>query len=128
MNDNLSLRLKKVHGHLPTSEYELVDGDKVVGFIQIRHKPSRGVGVPEHLASHIYYEIGNEHRGKGYGKLILQLGFVEAKKIGLVEVFVTCFDSNIASRKIIEGNGGILIGEDIIPSNGQKMLKYKFSL
>ncbi len=129
MTENkLSLQLKKVHGPLPTSEFELVDGDKVVGFIQIRHKPSHGDGVPAHLASHIYYEIRNEYRGKGYGKFILQLGLREAKKIGLTEVFVTCFESNIASRKIIEASGGVLIDEDTIPADDQKMLKYKISI
>ena len=119
------LRFKKVHGLLPTSEYELVEGNQAVGFIQIRHKPSYGEGVPAHLANHIYYEIRTEYRGKGYGKIILKLGLEEAKKIGLSEVFITSLESNIASRKIIEGNGGILIDEDIIPADGQKMLKYK---
>ncbi len=105
----------------------MVDGDQVIGLIQIRHKPSHGKDVPAHLANHIYYEIGEEHQGKGYGKLILKLGLEEAKKIGLTEVFVTCLESNVVSKKIIEANGGILIDEDIIPTEGQKMLKYKVS-
>ena len=58
------LILKETLGRLPTSEYELVDNGNVVGKIQVRHKPSHGGGIPESMASHIYYEIIPEHRSK----------------------------------------------------------------
>ncbi len=121
------LKLKDTVGKLPTSEYELFDGDSLVGKIQIRHTPSHGMGVPENLASHIYYEIIPEYQGRGYGKEILALGIEKAKEIGLKEIFITCMENNLASKKIIESNGGIFMEEAIVPDKG-KMLKYKISI
>lgn len=121
----LRLIFKKHLGQLPTSEYELFDGETKFGFIQIRHKPSHAKEVPPNMASHIYYEIYPLYRGKGYGKQILKLGLDEAKKIGLKEVLLTCYEDNIASKKIIEANGGVLAEEVIIPATRKKFLKYK---
>jgi predicted acetyltransferase len=120
-----TLKHKETYGRLPTSEYQLVDNDCVVGKIQIRHKPSHGVGVPENMASHIYYEILPEYRKKGYGRKILELGLNEAKKIGLSEVYITCMEDNLGSKKIIEANGGVFVEDAIINTQGKKMLKYK---
>ncbi len=119
------LKHKETSGRLPTSEYELFDDEKLVGKIQIRHKPSYGAGIPESMASHIYYEILPEYRSKGYGKQILTLGLEEAKKIGLKEVTITCMDDNIGSKKIIEANGAVFIEEAMIPEDAKKMLKYR---
>lgn len=113
---------------MPTSEYELFDGNIVVGKIQIRHKPSHGVGIPENMASHIYYEILPEYRSKGYGKQILALGLEEARKIGLTEISITCMEDNIGSKKIIEANQGVFVEDALIPEEGKKMLKYRISL
>ncbi|HMP67583.1 MAG TPA: GNAT family N-acetyltransferase [Candidatus Paceibacterota bacterium] len=122
------LKHKETLGILPTSEYELFDDKICVGKIQIRHKPSHGVGIPESMASHIYYEILPEYRSKGYGKRILALGLEEAKRIGLKEVSITCMEDNIGSKKIIEANGAIFVEDAIIPKESKKMLKYRIML
>jgi len=44
----------------------------------------------------------------GYGGKTLELGLLEAKKLGLDKVLLTCDDNNIASWKMIEKNGGVL--------------------
>ncbi len=36
----------------------------------------------------------------------------EVKKLGLREVRMTCHPANFASRKIIEKNGGLLLGTE----------------
>ena len=122
------LKHKKTSGGLPTSEYELFDENILVGKIQIRQKPSHGVGIPESMASHIYYEIFPEYRSKGYGKQILALGLEEVKKIGLKEISITCMEDNIGSKKIIEANGGIFVEDAMIPEEGKKMMKYRILL
>lgn len=122
------LKHKETSGRLPTSEYELFDDEKLVGKIQIRHKPSHGVGIPEHMASHVYYEILPEYRSKGYGKQILTLGLEEAKKIGLKEISITCMEDNIGSKKIIEDNGGVFIEWAMIHGEDKKMFKYQIRL
>ena len=122
------LIFKRTTGNLPTSEYELVENGTSVGAIQVRHGPSHSKDVPAHMASHIYYEIYPQHRGKGYGKEILKQGLEKAKEIGLKEVIITCLEDNIASKKIIEANGGDFVEDATIPSTNEKLLKYKINL
>ena len=121
------LKHKETSGCLSTSEYDLFDNNTPVGKIQIRHKPSCSVGIPENMASHMYYEILPQYRLKGYGKKILSLGIEEAKKIGLREVLITCMEDNVGSKKIIEANGGVFVRDFVIPEQG-KMLKYQIVL
>jgi predicted acetyltransferase len=123
----LHLKHVQTSGPLPTSQYELYDRDTHIGMLQIRHKPGRREVVPPHMATNIYYEIDKNYRQKGYGTKLLELGLVEAKRIGLHELFLGCMEDNVASKKIIERNGGIFVAEAIIPGEG-KMLKYRFNL
>lgn len=120
----LNLVLQNTSGPLPTSTFTLFDKDKDVGFIQIRHQSSHSQDVPTDFASHVYYEIKPEYRNQGYGIKILQLGLEEARKIGLKEIMITCYDDNIASKKIIETNGGVLVDSYTIPTDQKKFLKY----
>jgi len=39
---------------------------------------------------------------------MLKLALEEAKKIGLSKILITCFDSNIASARVMEKNGFVL--------------------
>jgi predicted acetyltransferase len=123
----LHLKHIQTNDPLPTSQYELYDGDTHIGMLQIRHKPGRREAVPSHMATNIYYEIDKEYRRKGYGTKLLELGLVEAKRIGLHELFVWCMEDNVASKKIIERNGGVFVAEASILGEG-KMLKYRFNL
>jgi predicted acetyltransferase len=82
--------------------------------------------LPENFASHIYYEIRPEYRNKGYGMKILELGLEEARKIGLKEVILTTKKDNLASKKIIETNGGLL-ADECMTSEGL-YLKYVINL
>jgi predicted acetyltransferase len=125
---NTKLILKDTSGRLPTSTYELFINNIKVGFIQIRHQPSRSESLPENLASHIYYEIFPEFRHKGYGYEILKLGLEKAKEIGLTEVILTVSENNTASIKVIEGNEGVFLLKEFIETENINVLKYKISL
>lgn len=128
MGKMLKLILQNTKRRSPTSTYHLLNDDEEVGIIQIRHKPSHSEEVPPEFASHVYYEIKPEYRRRGFGKEILQLGLIEAKKIGLKRVIATCHDDNLASKKIIEENGGVLKDSCVIPVDGRKFLKYEIEL
>lgn len=123
----LKLILNNITGNLPTSNFELIDGEKNIGKLQLRHTPSRSEFVPEGFENHIYYEIQSEFRMKGYGKQILKLGLDEARKIGLKKVILSCNDTNIASQKIIESNGGMLIDKKE-NTKGELIRKYEIKL
>lgn len=95
-------------GFVPASELWLVEGDKFLGQLSLRHELNEFLGT---FGGHIGYAIRPSERQKGYGSKILELGLVEAKKLGLNDIFITCKKENIASRKIIEKNGGVLEDE-----------------
>jgi len=123
----ISLILKDTSGPLPTSTFEIKDGDIGVGILQLRHRPSKSAGFPEGFESHIYYEILEEYRNRGYGKQALFLGLQKAKEIGLTEVILTCLENNVASKKIIESNSGIIV-DNKTNEGGDIVLKYKITL
>jgi len=86
--------------------------DKVVGALNIRWN------LPESLkqfGGNIGYGIRPTERRKGYNKINLYLGLVEAQKIGLNKVKLTCETSNLGSVKTIESLDGILEKTEIDP-------------
>lgn len=124
----MQLQFKGNIGDLPTSQFSLISQGKEVGFIQIRHRASHSKEVPPDFANHIYYEIYPEFRGQGYGKKILELGLIEARKIGLNRVVITTHKDNAPSKKVIKTNGGVLVDSCIIPMDGKTFLKYQINL
>lgn len=92
-------------GDVPTTLYWLVDEGEteIRGIIRIRHK-----AVPIH--GNIGYDVPPKMRFKGYGREILKLGVLKAKEMGITEVRVTCAANNEGSKRIIEANGGELLG------------------
>ena len=97
-------------GWVPATTLWLVDGDKFIGRVNIRH------WLVPHLmqfGGHIGYMIRPTERGKGYGNLQLALALDYCREhlrdaIDGGKVLVTCDDDNIRSAKVIEANGGVL--------------------
>ncbi len=104
----------------PQTIYWLIDRGHYVGEIHIRHRPSGKI------PNHIYYDIAPAERNKGYGTLILHLGLPKAKALGLNKVFLTCNTANIASKKVIEANGGVV--EKTVVGGDTTTLLYSISL
>ncbi len=106
--------------------YWLVDDEKsFLGAFRIRHNLHtdflKRIG-------HIGYEINSKYRKKGYGTKILELGLVEAKKLGLKEVLLTCDEDNIASKKIIEKAKGIYLKTFFDQDYKKNRIQYKILL
>ncbi|MET0606665.1 MAG: GNAT family N-acetyltransferase, partial [Beijerinckiaceae bacterium] len=49
--------------------------------------------------------------GRGYATEALRLILPVARELGLPFVTITCDSDNYASRRVIEKNGGVLVGE-----------------
>lgn len=115
---------KNLHNNwVPSTTYWLVDDEKFIGHINIRHK------LNDHLkecGGHIGYAIRPSARKKGYGTKILELTLPKAKELGLKKVLLTCDESNIASRKIIEKNNGKF--QDKIPGEKEPKLRFWIDL
>lgn len=111
-------------GYVPATEFWLVDGDKFIGRLSIRHQLNDYLTT---FGGHIGYAIRPSERKKGYGSKALELGLVEAKKLGINKILITCNNTNIGSRKIIEKNGGVF--EDERPKEGEApILRYWITL
>lgn len=91
---------------VPAISYLLVDTttQTVIGMTDLRLHIENDYLAE--IGGHIGYSIHPDYRKQGYGKLILAHVLEKAKQIGLQEVMVTCDDTNVGSRKIIEANGG----------------------
>jgi predicted acetyltransferase len=79
------------------------DAGQVIGFAQLRHRPSCKADLPPEAANSIYYEVAAPHRGQDHGKALLRLLLDEARRIGLERVRLTVTDDNPTSRHIIQG-------------------------
>jgi len=110
-------------GWVPATTYWLIDNEKFIGHINIRHELNDFLMK---VGGNIGYHIRQTERGKSYGTKILELCLPKAKKLGLKKVLITCDESNIASRKVIEKNGGQL--ENKIKHEDGYKLRYWINL
>ena len=90
---------------VPSTTYWLYADDHPVGFGNLRHFLTEALSK---AGGHIGYGIAPQYRGKGYGKELLRLLLIEAKKIGLEKVLITLHTDNIASQKVALANGGVI--------------------
>jgi predicted acetyltransferase len=58
-------------------------------------------------------------RGRGYASQALKLILAEARQVGLRRVFLVADEDNVASRRVIERNGGEPLGPGTPPATGQ---------
>ena len=88
-------------------------GDQIVGRLSIRHRLNDAL---LNFGGHIGFGVIASFRRRGIGKELLQRALPLAKGLGIEQALLTCDDDNIASRRIIEGCGGVL--EDTRPRPG----------
>ena len=82
----------------------LVVGKEYLGQVSLR--PELSTNYLVQFGGHIGYSIRPTMRRCGFGQRILALALDRARNLGLHRVLVTCDSDNVASRKIIERNGG----------------------
>jgi predicted acetyltransferase len=120
---NQSKGINLPQGYVSASMFWLIDNNELIGRVSIRHELNDY--LLKHIG-HIGYYIRPSKREMGYGKKILELGLLEARKLGLSKVLVTCNDNNRGSLKIIESNGGVL--ENIVEEGDEKLCRYWIKL
>ena len=91
-------------GLVPASIFWLVENHEFIGHVSIRHELNAAL---ERVGGHIGYAIRPAAQRKGYGSAILRLALPKARELGVRSALVTCDASNVASRRIIEKNGGL---------------------
>ena len=72
----------------------------------------------------IGYSVRPTERNKHYGTYMLKLLLLQCQNLGLKEVCISCWETNLASKKIIESNGGLLDKRFFDTKNYYYGLKY----
>ncbi len=89
----------------PSTQYLIMDNEKLVGMLDIRHNLNHP--MLKLFGGHIGYCVRPSERQKGYAKEGLRLALIEAGKLNIEKVMISCLIDNTASRKTILSNGGI---------------------
>jgi predicted acetyltransferase len=110
-------------GWVPCTFRWMVEGDRYLGAIALRHELNDFL---LEAGGHIGYGVRPSARGHGLASWALGGILVEARKIGLERVLVTCKVSNIASARTIERNGGVL--EDVRDTELGALKRYWITL
>jgi predicted acetyltransferase len=108
-------------GQIPETVFWLVEAETFIGRLSIRTTHDEALIC---TVGNIGYMIRPSRRRLGYGTAILALALPAAKALGMTRVLVTCDEENLASRKIIERNGGRL--EGATPSRNAPGLTLRF--
>ena len=90
---------------VPATVYFIIDNNKLVGTIDLRHELNDNYFS---RLGHVAYYIKPEERKKGCATKALSLALEKYKKQKIEKVLITCLEDNVASRKVIEKNGGKL--------------------
>lgn len=107
----------KKFGRCPGKTFLLIrkNDNKIIGTINVRWNLTEKV---KQFGGNIGYGIRPTERRKGYNKMNLYLGLIEAKKIGLDKVMLDCDVENLGSSKTMEALGGKLERTEIDPYDG----------
>jgi len=95
-------------GWVPSTELWHVDGDQFIGRLSIRHRLTTEL---RQVGGHIGYDVRPSARRQGHASEMLRQALPIAKTLGIDPALLTCDRDNAASRRVIEGCGGLLEGE-----------------
>jgi predicted acetyltransferase len=99
------------------------------GSIGLRWQPGTSE-LPAHVLGHIGYTVVPWKAGRGYVKRALKLMLEHARAEGLQYVEITTDPDNVASRRVIEVNGGVLVERFQRPAqySGTDALRFRIAL
>jgi len=98
---------------LPFHYFNIIRKEEIIGKISIRF----GNNSHSYYNGHVGFEIFPKHRGNNYAFQAVTLILKIAKKHGMNEIYLTCKQSNTASRKIFEKLRATLVEIAKIPRN-----------
>lgn len=102
------------------STYIALLDEVMVGIIHLRHTLNDFL---LQQGGHIGYSTHPDYQGQGIATQMLSFGVKQLNELGVKKVLITCDETNIASAKVIEKNGGIL--ENVIDTaHGKKTKRY----
>lgn len=92
-----------IKGFVPMTTLWWAEGDQMLGRLAIRHRLTPTL---EQVGGHIGYDVRPSARRRGHAGAMLAAALPLAKAFGIEQALLTCDETNTASRRVIEGNGG----------------------
>jgi predicted acetyltransferase len=91
-------------GFVPMTTLWWVEEDRFLGRLAIRHRLTPAL---ERAGGHIGYDVRPSARRQGHARAMLAAALPFAKTtLGIDEALLTCDETNVASRRVIEASGG----------------------
>ena len=90
---------------VPVTELWYVSGPDYLGTVMIRHELTAAL---RHDGGHIGYHVVPRYRRQGHATAMLAAACQRCRTDGMTRLLVTCRTGNVASRRVIEANGGVL--------------------
>lgn len=115
----------KLLGVQASTYFAMSEDNEIVGCIELRHSLNENLAT---IGGHIGYSVCPVERRKGYASKMLKMVIEEARKLGIEKVLLTCDSDNIASRKTIIKNGGVLDRKMPYVYYGERYYKYWINL
>lgn len=88
--------------------YRWIWDGEFCGTVGFRWQPGTAE-LPPHVLGHMGYGVVPWKQGRGYATRALALILPEARALGLPYVELTTDPANVASQRVIETNGGLLV-------------------
>jgi predicted acetyltransferase len=114
-----------VDASVPKTHRWAVAEGHFVGRISIHHELNDALRV---VGGHIGYDTVPSFRGRGVATEMLRQALPLARALGLTEVLLTCDDTNAASIRVIERNGGSLFETKALGAHGPLKRYYWLTL
>ena len=108
-------------GLVPQTTYWIVDAGGYAGRISVRHALTESLMK---TGGHIGYDLRPSKRRGGYASKALREVLPKVRELGITKALITCDSTNIPSKKIIEGVGGVL--ENEVPGEEGKPSKLRY--
>lgn len=93
---------------VPSTTLWWAEEDEYLGRIAIRHRLNANL---LEVGGHIGYDVRPTARNRGHATAMLAAALPIARSLGIEKALVTCDDTNVASRLVIERNGGVFEDE-----------------
>ncbi len=104
LRDDALQETPRPEGWVPATTLWYVEASTFLGRLAIRHR------LTPHLfeaGGHIGYDVRPSARRRGHATAMLRDALPIANALGIETALITCDADNIASRKVIEANGGM---------------------
>lgn len=92
-------------GIVPSTDLWWISGDTFLGRVSIRHALTDRL---RDSGGHIGYDVVPSARCQGHATAMLAAALDVAGGLGISRALLTCMPANVASRRVIERNGGVL--------------------